>query len=75
MQRFLTYIRELCNELRANVFAYGSFKFVLSPLHGCSGDSTAVLKALKETRPWNVWIFSMLFKRHYTKKFALVAAE
>jgi hypothetical protein len=25
-----TYIRELCNELRANVFAYGSFKFVLS---------------------------------------------
>jgi Ran GTPase-activating protein (RanGAP) involved in mRNA processing and transport len=72
-----SYIRELCNRLRANVFAYGSFQFVISRyMSGCSeGECTAVLKALKENTTVEHISFSMLFKRHYTKRFALVAAE
>jgi Ran GTPase-activating protein (RanGAP) involved in mRNA processing and transport len=70
-------IRDLCKRLRANDFAYGSFQFVPSRyIGGCSErECTAVLEALKVNTTMENVSFSMLFKRRYTKRFALVAAE
>jgi hypothetical protein len=70
-QRFRPYV-ELCNELRA---MFSPMLSSLSSLHSGCWESTAVLKALKENTTVERMDFSMLFKRHYTKKFALVAAE
>jgi Ran GTPase-activating protein (RanGAP) involved in mRNA processing and transport len=72
-----SHIRELCNRLRANDYAYGSFQFVPSRyISGCSqSECTAVLEALKKNTTMENISFSMLFKRRYTKRFASVAAE
>jgi Ran GTPase-activating protein (RanGAP) involved in mRNA processing and transport len=72
-------VRELCNQLRANnlpildnysIFAPSNFISHLS-----EAEWIAIFQALKENTSVKHIDFSMLFRRHHTKKSALTAAE